>query len=47
MSGFGSNTYFHMRIQNIATNPPTKVTDEIEYSISPDSMLETGGGWNA
>ena len=41
-SGFGSKTYFHIRIQNIKTKPPTNVIDEIEYNISLDIMMQVG-----
>ena len=39
MSGFGSKTYFHIRIQNIVTTPPTNVMDEMEYNVSLDNIL--------
>jgi hypothetical protein len=42
MSGFGSKTYFHIKIQNIVTTPPTNVMDEMEYNVSLDSILKNG-----
>jgi hypothetical protein len=42
MSGFGSKTYFHIKIQNIVTTPPTNVMEEMEYNVSLDSILKNG-----